>query len=414
MVVIFLMQFCLHPAFASKNIEYRYDANGNLIYGDGKYYIYNSANKLVEIRKGSEKGALLAEYIYDYTGQRVKKFEKATGEKKGKKTTYYVGKHFVKQIGGDQLGENTYYFGNGQRIARIDSNGKILFIHSDHLGSYNVMTDKYSKLIERTQYYPFGDIRDGNEYERYSFTGKEMDNSEYYYFEARYYNSEFRHFTQADTIVPHIYNPQSLNRYAYVKNNPTIHIDKDGHKDEFFDKIYKKGHEYYEKYINFKKEVKKDYYKRIIGTEDNVIERESKLTLTNDNKRTEYELKFKGNIIPVLASVKKTTYKSVNNRQEKSISLSSEIKIGGESDGRMYSSALPSRYSFQVENVGYKDTTIIPIPNSVKIESTHGIYGEEKSRSSDYQAVESKSFDFRPHINNAIDLSVDLSEYMGY
>jgi len=32
----------------------------------------------------------------------------------------------------------------------------------------------------------------------------------------------------ADTIVPYIFNPQSLNRYAYVLNNPLRYTDPDG------------------------------------------------------------------------------------------------------------------------------------------------------------------------------------------
>ena len=67
-LIIFGLQICIPSAFAAPKPDgvFRYDANGNLPYADGKFYIYNNANKLVEIRKGSAHGALLAEYVYDY------------------------------------------------------------------------------------------------------------------------------------------------------------------------------------------------------------------------------------------------------------------------------------------------------------------------------------------------------------
>jgi hypothetical protein len=37
------------------------------------------------------------------------------------------------------------------------------------------------------------------------------------------------HFTSADTIVPGYSNPQNLNRYSYVTNNPLRYIDPSGH-----------------------------------------------------------------------------------------------------------------------------------------------------------------------------------------
>ena len=101
--------------------------------------------------------------------------------------------------------------------------------YSDHLGGTNVITDPSGNLVERIKYYPFGEIREGGN-EKYSFTGKEKDKlTDFYYFEARYYNPEFKHFTQADSIAPNLYDPQDLNRYAYVRNNPIKLTDPTGH-----------------------------------------------------------------------------------------------------------------------------------------------------------------------------------------
>jgi RHS repeat-associated protein len=49
------------------------------------------------------------------------------------------------------------------------------------------------------------------------------------YYKARYYYPALGRFVSADTIVPEPGNPQSLNRYAYVKNNPLRYVDPSGH-----------------------------------------------------------------------------------------------------------------------------------------------------------------------------------------
>jgi RHS repeat-associated protein len=69
------------------------------------------------------------------------------------------------------------------------------------------------------------------------FTGKERDSeSGLDYFGARYYGSALGRFTSPDwSAVPQpvpyadFSNPQTLNQYSYVGNNPLAHADADGH-----------------------------------------------------------------------------------------------------------------------------------------------------------------------------------------
>ncbi len=69
------MSLFASSATATTSLTYVYDANGNLISGDGKYYEYNDANQLVRVKHGDQSGPVIAEYFYDYTGQRIKKIE---------------------------------------------------------------------------------------------------------------------------------------------------------------------------------------------------------------------------------------------------------------------------------------------------------------------------------------------------
>ncbi len=181
------------------------------------------------MKHGDQNGPVVAEYVYDYTGQRIKKIDNGV-------TTYYIGKHYATQTDGSNTQHTSYYFANGERVSKKDPVGNVYYYHSDHLGGTNVVTDSSGNLVERIRYYPFGEIREGGN-EKYSFTGKEKDKlTDFYYYEARYYDSGFEHFTQADSIDPDYYDPQDLNRYAYAGNSPLNFKDPSGFKKEHNDK----------------------------------------------------------------------------------------------------------------------------------------------------------------------------------
>jgi RHS repeat-associated protein len=49
-------------------------------------------------------------------------------------------------------------------------------------------------------------------------------------YKARFYDPYITQFSQPDSIIPDLYNPQALNRYAYALNNPVKFVDPSGHK----------------------------------------------------------------------------------------------------------------------------------------------------------------------------------------
>lgn len=224
----------LSEANAEDSIINQYDTNGSLVSGDGKFYEYNDANQLVRVREKDAIGAVVAEYFYDHTGQRVKKVESGV-------TTYYLGKYYETQLVQGQAQNTSYYFAEGDRVAKKASTG-IYYYHPDHLGGTSAVTNITGQMVSSTSYLPFGDVRQGGA-EKYSYTGKEMDKATgLYNFDARYTSPELRHFTQADIADPDFDDPQDLNRYAYVGNNPTSFIDPDGHKKKKKTKKKKKSH----------------------------------------------------------------------------------------------------------------------------------------------------------------------------
>jgi len=109
---------------------------------------------------------------------------------------------------------------------------------TDHLGSIDVVMDDQGKVIERADYLPFGSdrlrITDINTSETdYKFTGKEKDNETgLMYYGARYYDSEIGRFISEDPWEGDLSDPQTLNKYAYVLNNPIKFVDPTGGKVE--------------------------------------------------------------------------------------------------------------------------------------------------------------------------------------
>jgi RHS repeat-associated protein len=116
---------------------------------------------------------------------------------------------------------------------------------SDQLGTPRIVFDQSGALatVSRHDYLPFGEeipsgFRSGisgygaNDGTRQKFTQKERDiETGLDYFGARYYGSTQGRFTSVDPVaikLKHLTNPQDLNRYAYVANNPLAFFDPDG------------------------------------------------------------------------------------------------------------------------------------------------------------------------------------------
>jgi RHS repeat-associated protein len=122
------------------------------------------------------------------------------------------------------------YF-NGKRVA-VRQSGTLYYLHTDHLGSTSVTSNASGAQVGSQTYYTYGAVRttSGTLQTDYTFTGQRLDaDAGLLYYGARYYDWVLGRFISADTIVPNPYNPQALNRYSYVYNNPLRYTDPTGH-----------------------------------------------------------------------------------------------------------------------------------------------------------------------------------------
>jgi len=82
------------------------------------------------------------------------------------------------------------------------------------------------------RYLPYGGIRVqvGEMPTALGFTGQRLDAGVgLLYYRARYYDPVLGRFIQPDTVLPDPSDPQGLNRYGYVRNNPLRFTDPTGH-----------------------------------------------------------------------------------------------------------------------------------------------------------------------------------------
>jgi RHS repeat-associated protein len=201
-----------------------YDASGNAT-SDGTYsYTYDAESQI--------KTANGVTYAYDGDGRRVSKSN-------GKLYWYGSGGEILAET--DASGNPTaeYIFFGGKRIAMLPAGGSPIYYVEDLLGTSRVITTNTGTVCYDADFYPYGGERAYTNTcpQNYKFEGKERDtetgNDD---FGARYYSNRFGRWLSADwsaTPVPVPYanltNPQTLNLYAMVADDPESFADLDGH-----------------------------------------------------------------------------------------------------------------------------------------------------------------------------------------
>jgi len=178
---------------------------------------YDAENRLTGMT-----GAVAETHVYDRDGVRVR----AVITTPVSIASIYIGNYF--EITGGIT--RTYYYAGNVRVAERYST-TLYYLLGDHLGSTAVTTSDTGVRVTELRYMPYGDMRynPGSQITTFRFTGQRWDSGTgLYFYNSRWYDPLIGRFIQADTIIPGAGNPQSLNRYSYVRNNPLRFVDPSG------------------------------------------------------------------------------------------------------------------------------------------------------------------------------------------
>jgi RHS repeat-associated protein len=232
---------CTYEIGFSKTVDannhlsgFSYDASGNTSAdGYNSYTTWNAESQLTVVGSST--------YLYDGDGRRVAKANTAVPPVPNK--LYWYGPH------GEILGEtdgsgntlNEYVFLGGRRIAMLPAGANPILYVEDKLGTSRINTTSTGVVCYDADFYPYGGERvpytDTCTQNNYKFEGKERDgetgNDD---FGARYYSNRFGRWLSADwsnvpVAVPYanLTNPQTLNLYSMVADDPESFADLDGH-----------------------------------------------------------------------------------------------------------------------------------------------------------------------------------------
>ncbi len=201
-----------------------YDANGNLTSDGANALVYDAENRVVSAANSGASGS----YTYDGNGLRVKRVSGST-------TTVYIfsGTKVIAEYdngAAPTAPSREYIYSGGALLAKIDSSGT-KYYHQDQL-SNRLVTDSSGSAVEQLGTFPFGDSWYNGTSDKLQFSTYERDSeSGNDYALARQYVWRLARFTALDPLSGSIGDPQSLNRYTYVRNNPTGLVDPSGMVD---------------------------------------------------------------------------------------------------------------------------------------------------------------------------------------
>ena len=215
------------------NSGYTFDSAGNVTNDGALAYTYDAASRL--------KTAGGDAYQYDGDGHRVR--NQVNGYSNA---LYYLWSSVLNEpvVEIDSTTPSVFrayvYGSGGQMLALQSYDGNFYWLHSDVLGSGRKMTDSSGAVTYRAEYDPHGQMvfesaTGGSQYlylNSHKFTGYERDwSTNLNNAKARTYNHNRARFMQPDPLglgAADMSDPQSLNLYSYVQNDPVNFIDPSG------------------------------------------------------------------------------------------------------------------------------------------------------------------------------------------
>ena len=197
--------------------------------------IYNSYNKIVKIASGDKTMTI------DYGSDKSRVLCEMSGTLK-----YYVDNLFEQKIEDGNIININYVYACGKAVAIVTENANagldVKYLHRDHLGSIQAISDKAGYLFQELSYDAWGARRNPVTWEVYEigdslyvcnehgFGGHEhIDLFDLINMDGRIYNPIIGRFLSPDPFIQSPDLTQSLNRYAYCINNPLSLIDPSGY-----------------------------------------------------------------------------------------------------------------------------------------------------------------------------------------
>jgi RHS repeat-associated protein len=226
--------------------NYTYDFCGNQVTaGTTRRYQWTAANRLLIYRNqtGSSDPTIYAQYDYDAAGNRVSKLVRTgtAGSPIYYRTIYIDGIYEYHRLENGTIYKKSYaHVADGSskvlsiRVGDVfpdDISDTVVVNLEDQLGGTTIRLNSSGNVIDREEYYPFGDssLRTFSK-KQYRYVGKEKDaESGLYYYGARYYSAWTCRFISVDALAKK-YN--QLTPYQNAGNNPVGDKDIDGNKSE--------------------------------------------------------------------------------------------------------------------------------------------------------------------------------------
>lgn len=193
-----------------------YDVNGNLTSDGNHTYAWDARNRLTSVDNGST-----ASYIYDPFGRRVSRTNLGSNI-----TFLYDGENPVQETFGNGNVVSLLTGGTDEFFEAIDQSGATGFL-TDALGSTLALADSNGSIQTQYTFDPFGNnsVSGSPTNNIFTYTGRELDAANLYYYRARYYSPVLQRFISQDPIG---FEGGDTNLYAYVHNGPTVTKDPSG------------------------------------------------------------------------------------------------------------------------------------------------------------------------------------------